>query len=75
MSPEWVKVRSRNEALDCRVYAMAALYLLKPSWGARAKRLGPGAKKVRKAAPRKKPSVAQLIYDQRKRGALGRSWL
>lgn len=25
---EWVKIRTRNEALDCRVYATAALSLL-----------------------------------------------
>lgn len=25
---EWVKVRQRNEALDCRVYALAALQLM-----------------------------------------------
>jgi len=25
---EWVKIRQRNEALDCRVYAMAALELM-----------------------------------------------
>ena len=25
---EWVKIRTRNEALDCRVYATAALALL-----------------------------------------------
>ncbi len=30
---EWRKVRPRNEALDCRVYAMAALRLLKPKMG------------------------------------------
>lgn len=27
---EWIKVRSRNEALDCNVYALAALKLLSP---------------------------------------------
>ena len=26
----WVRTRPRNEALDCRIYAMAALYLLNP---------------------------------------------
>jgi phage terminase large subunit GpA-like protein len=31
---EWVKTRPRNEALDCRVYALAALYILNPSWDA-----------------------------------------
>lgn len=29
---EWVKVHSRNEALDCTVYALAALYNLNPKW-------------------------------------------
>jgi len=31
---EWHKVRARNEALDCRVYAFAALKILSPTWGA-----------------------------------------
>jgi phage terminase large subunit GpA-like protein len=29
---EWVKTRARNEALDCRVYAMAALHSLSAKW-------------------------------------------
>ncbi len=29
---EYRKVRRRNEALDCRVYAIAALYILRPVW-------------------------------------------
>lgn len=28
----WVKTRARNEALDCRVYAMAALAILSPHY-------------------------------------------
>lgn len=31
---EWVKTRARNEALDIRAYALAALYLLNPIWDA-----------------------------------------
>lgn len=38
---EWVKSRQRNEALDCRVYAFAALKILNPVWSAISKRLGP----------------------------------
>jgi phage terminase large subunit GpA-like protein len=34
---EWKKKYERNEALDCRVYAMAALELLQPKWDAVAK--------------------------------------
>lgn len=30
----WQKMRRRNEALDCRVYAHAALYILNPVWAA-----------------------------------------
>lgn len=36
---EWVKIRPRNEALDCRVYGMAALYILNPLFDALAARL------------------------------------
>jgi phage terminase large subunit GpA-like protein len=36
---EWVKTRPRNEALDCRVYAMAAMYILSPAWDAIEQRL------------------------------------
>ncbi len=32
----------RNEALDCRVYAMAALYILNPRWTALKRALTPG---------------------------------
>jgi phage terminase large subunit GpA-like protein len=35
---EWVKTRARNEALDCRVYAFAALKILNPVWSAIEKR-------------------------------------
>lgn len=35
----WVKTRARNEALDCRVYAFAALKILNPVWSAIEKRI------------------------------------
>ncbi|MFB3909969.1 MAG: phage terminase large subunit family protein [Candidatus Eisenbacteria bacterium] len=38
---EWVKTRPRNEALDCRVYALAALYLFRPHWGSLKRRVAP----------------------------------
>ncbi len=38
---EWIKTRARNEALDCRVQAHAALCLLNPLWRAVEKRLAP----------------------------------
>ena len=36
---EWVKSRQRNEALDCRVYALAALKILNPVWSAISRRM------------------------------------
>ncbi len=38
---EWIKTRARNEALDCRVQAHAALCLLNPLWRAVEKNLAP----------------------------------
>lgn len=38
---EWHKTRERNEALDCRVYALAALHLLNVNLDKLAKRLQP----------------------------------
>lgn len=39
----WAKIRERNEALDCRVYATAALKLLNPNLRRRAARLAASA--------------------------------
>jgi phage terminase large subunit GpA-like protein len=50
----WIQVRNRNEALDCRVYATAALYILRPSWDALHARVAP-AKEEPEAPPPKKP--------------------
>jgi phage terminase large subunit GpA-like protein len=36
---EWTKVRARNEALDCRVYAYSALRILNPVWSAVSRRI------------------------------------
>jgi phage terminase large subunit GpA-like protein len=38
---EWIKTRARNEALDCRVQAHAALCLLNPLWRVVEKNLAP----------------------------------
>jgi phage terminase large subunit GpA-like protein len=49
---EWVKKRDRNEALDIRVYALAALEILNPNWTALAKALAivsPEAKSIANA--------------------------
>lgn len=38
---EWVKTRARNEALDCRVYALSALAILNPNYKKISERLAP----------------------------------
>lgn len=37
---EWVKIRDRNEPLDCRNYANAALEILNPTWSRLAEKAG-----------------------------------
>lgn len=51
---EWTKPdRARNEALDCRVYAYAALKVMAPSFKRLAERLGATPVPIAKAAPPK----------------------
>lgn len=59
---EWVKTRPRNEALDCRVGALAALYLLNPNWNALDRRI---------RASRERPKDAS-VWAMRPRRALSR---
>jgi phage terminase large subunit GpA-like protein len=68
---EWVKVRARNEVLDCRVYAMAALYILNPAWGVLAKRLE--QKQSPREAPPAKPPGRAARFQRRRRGFV-HSW-
>lgn len=61
---EWIKTRPRNEALDNRVYAFAALKILNPVWAAIERRMkkaqniqepdGEEAELAKKAAPKSK---------------------
>tara|TARA_X000001388_G_scaffold3779_2_gene2661 strand:- start:337 stop:2184 length:1848 start_codon:yes stop_codon:yes gene_type:complete len=54
---EWIKVRPRNEALDCRVYALAALSILGVSVNMLAQRSAKSGVKdddIEKAKPRKR---------------------
>lgn len=62
---EWTKTRARNEALDMRVYALAALTILNPVWQSLKQKLQPI-----EDAPKEKPP--ETITQQRakaKRGA------
>ena len=63
---EWHKVRDRNEALDCRVYALAALKIASPSMKRAEERLMRDAEAVEqareqrsRAQPTEPPPVAQ----------------
>ncbi len=47
LTRQWVKKRPRNEALDMRVYATAALYILNPDWTALAEDVRKKAEKVK----------------------------
>lgn len=49
---EWKKTRERNEPLDCRVYAMAALKILRPNMQNRLDRLTAAAPEPEAAEPR-----------------------
>lgn len=55
---EWVKSRARNEALDCRVYAYAALRILNPVWSAVSRRV---TSQEQPAPAPKAPSKAEAI--------------
>jgi phage terminase large subunit GpA-like protein len=54
---EWIKVRPRNEALDCRVYALAALNILGISVNMLAQKSGKSGVKdvdIEKARPKRR---------------------
>lgn len=73
---EWVQTRPRNEALDCRVYAYAALKILNPVWAAIEKRIKPTEK------PKQEPDItpierltnARKRRPARRRGGYATSW-
>lgn len=66
---EWVKTRRRNEALDCRVYAYAALKILNPIWSALARKLQPT---IDEAEPIEQRRSTQR--PRRKGPGRGRTW-
>lgn len=67
---EWRKIKPRNEPLDCRVYALAALRLLNPNWKALARRIGepvPGAGSSRRGKVKAEPSKTEKPKRRRRR--------
>jgi phage terminase large subunit GpA-like protein len=57
---DWHKVRERNEAFDCRVYAYAALKILNVNLARAAARLGPAPQKPRAPAA-DRPALAPVM--------------
>ena len=65
---EWVKLRERNEQLDCRVYAMAALYLLNPAWDVIEARRDQSEPK----APEQPSALDQVAKERQRKVSRGR---
>lgn len=63
---EWVKTRARNEVLDCRVYAYAALRILNPVWSAIQKRIVT-SKKETKPEPQLPKTTQRRRFSKAKR--------
>lgn len=62
---KWVKKRERNEALDCRVYAMAALEDLHVNWKTLAKNMGKSRRSaIEEPAPEPEISTDNLQEKQ-----------
>jgi phage terminase large subunit GpA-like protein len=51
---EWIKTRTRNEALDCRVYALAALQILNPDFELLAKNIEMKSRNIKRETKPKK---------------------
>jgi phage terminase large subunit GpA-like protein len=74
---EWQQMRDRNEALDCRVYARAAAWLMgidrwdERKWGGLAAQLEKGRKETLPAGQPSRPAPATTPATPRKPGILG----
>lgn len=66
---EWVKIRKRNEALDTRVYAFAALRILSPVWSSISKRLDDRVNPKRAEEPPVRDYLKEQQAKRRKRVA------
>ena len=77
---EWHQTRPRNEALDCRVYALAALKIVNPSFRRAAERLGVQAERMIEKEPEatekpqeeSPPTVAETVRKIKRSPALKR---
>lgn len=71
----WVKKRERNEALDCRVYSLAALDLLRPDWEAIRKNLAAAHLRQQKAPESRAPTDMPLKPVVRPPKRSGAAWV
>ena len=77
---EWHQTRPRNEALDCRVYALAALKIVNPSFRRAADRLGIASDRVvaevekptEKPQEESAPTVAETVRKIKRSSSLKR---
>jgi phage terminase large subunit GpA-like protein len=67
----WKKRRERNEPLDCRVYALAALDALRPNFEAIAKTFNAQAEAVKKT---KEQTITQQNLPNRSKTGYVNSW-
>jgi phage terminase large subunit GpA-like protein len=82
----WEKTRERNEALDCRVYALAARMVVNPSWGQLRKRFeaavlrsgGEVAELPEEAedttAARDRQNLRKIVVNRRRAGSWRDRW-
>ncbi|MCP4371627.1 MAG: phage terminase large subunit family protein [Deltaproteobacteria bacterium] len=68
----WVKTRARNEALDLRIYNMAALEILNPNFDILEKKFGEPLKEIEPDLEEKKPNPKPIKNNlrQKKKGWL-----
>jgi phage terminase large subunit GpA-like protein len=70
---EWVKTRPRNEALDCRVYALAAMVILQPNFKALQERAKP-EEKQEQVQETPMQALAKQRKPQPRRGGFVNGW-
>ena len=70
---QWVKVRDRNEALDCRVYAIAALHQLNPNWEKLKRNKGKRVQKQKKEETGNQGKPGR-VYQLRPRKSFAVNW-
>jgi phage terminase large subunit GpA-like protein len=68
----WLKIRTRNEALDCMVYSLAALQLLNPQWGHLRRIYGKPEGKARRIEQPEGLQLPKSMVQKKRRGWVDR---